>query len=164
MKTETIRTQIKEAAQQIAEGLKGLEKNHSEGELEKVLKEDVFPPLLNDKTVFGTSIWNKMDVVKTVQIDSILDERSNNLEHSIRLMGADGICWLSEHVMSLNNVMECIEDVRRAGFDLDKNGELKHSIEALNAETKELTKWLLEDAFERNQNYEYELKQLNGRK
>jgi hypothetical protein len=38
------------------------------------------------------------------------------------------------------------------------------TIEYLEREAKQLTKWLLYDAYNRNQEYEFELKELNGRK
>lgn len=154
---------VKAGLMQMIEGLKVLDSHLSECEIEEILKQHVLPELLKDKALCGTSIFSKMEVIKTVQFDSILDEKSNGMQESISYMNADAICWMSEHYYNLDQLFKVVDNTNRLGDDVSKNEGFIESIKGLKKDANDLCNWLLGDAFERNQSYEYELKQLNGR-
>jgi hypothetical protein len=133
----------------------------SESEFDDLLKDEVLPDLIKDEQVFSTSIFSKMQIIKTVQIDSILDERGFGMEESIGLMNANAICWMVEYVNHITDLIKMLEFKRKFNHE---DEDMPRTIDYLERESKELTKWLLCDAFNRNQEYEHELKELNGRK
>lgn len=130
------------------EGLKEVSEELSEGEFEQYLKIDILPGLVEDKTVYGDSIWGKMDVVKTVQIDSILEERGLNMEMAVMKMDVDSVCWILEHLWAIKGVINgpaAIESKYR---------------DSLKEDYIQLQEWIYDDMFERIQGYEHEIKEL----
>ena len=164
MKAEQAKEKVKAGLTQMVEGLKALDSQISESEIDKVLKEHVMPELIKESTLCDTSIFNKMEVLKVVEFDSIIDEKSNGMEDSIRYMNASAICWLSEHHYHLDKLFQQVKYAKMGVDDLTKMDDFKDAIKGLKEDSRELSRWLIGDAFERNQHYEHELKELNGRK
>ncbi|WP_421774422.1 hypothetical protein [Gracilimonas sp.] len=140
--------------------LKKSSKKLSESEFDELLKEEVIPGLIEDEEVFGTSIWMKIHLVKTIQMDSILDERGLSIERAIQFMNVDAICWMVELANNITELLEMIERKRKHNLE---DEDMPSTMKYLEREAKQLTKWLLYDAYNRNQEYEFELKELNGR-
>lgn len=160
MKTQEAKQQVQIGVNQLVEGLKALDSQLSESEIEEVLKEYVLPFLLKDGDLCATSIFNKMEVIKVVDFDSILDEKSNGMQESIRLMNASAICWMVEYHTHITKLLGMIEWKLKYNQD---SKDLPSTMEFLDKASKELGTWMLEDAYDRNQLYESELTKLNGR-
>lgn len=136
------------------EGLKSLLKEVSEQEYELYLEEQVLPAFLDEDVRYG-SIWNKMDVVKIVQIDSILEERGESFEQAIHHMNEGAMCWILEHIWAMNEVLK-----ENDPYEKGDEKERDKRFERLERNIKQLQAWVNGDMFERIQNYTYELKKV----
>ncbi|MAL17547.1 MAG: hypothetical protein CL670_14845 [Balneola sp.] len=145
--------QVKEDLNSFVEGLKSLSNEMSETEFDNFL-EEIIPPILEDKTVFSTSVWNKMEVVKIVVFDSILDERGLNIEDCIRSMSAGAICYVHNLLYTMGESIDLMKTYTPMEPDH------KRTIESLEAKKEELMEFLHNDSFERIQDYTFEIKKL----
>lgn len=137
---------------QFVDDLKGVAELLSESDFEDYLEDQIMPPLLEDETVYGTSIWTKADIVRVVQIESVLQEKSLSMENAMYKMNNEAVCWIFEHIYTMQKVLK--------KYDPDGKGD--RYIKRLRRDMDQLQGWINGDMFERIQEYASEINRLRG--
>lgn len=151
---------VRQAAKDLKAALLKLDKEIDESEMEKVLLEEVLPPFVSKAGICGTSIFSKMEVVKEVQIDSIIVHKAGGVNAGLRSMGMEGLLWFMDHIFKGRTITDKLISYRR-GYSEEVPD--RREIENLEADFKRLSTLLLEEFYERGQSYEYELKRFSAK-
>src|SRR5690554_5724857 len=93
---EACKLRAYEAVEALRGALLDLEKEVNESEVEQVILKEVLPGLVSEAGICGTTIYNKMEVVKECQIDSITTQRYGGIDRGLRVVGMEGLCWLMD--------------------------------------------------------------------
>jgi len=128
------------------------EQSNSESDFDDYLCEHVAPILNDRKEIYDCSVLEKLELTAWIN-KSVLDQTGVSLKGSLFSMNNDGICWLLEHINSINQVLALFEPY---GDKDDKERRIK----SLTRHTDELQDWLNGELFERIQNYKSEIEIL----
>lgn len=133
--------QVTKYAEQLGRELELLSQRRTEKEFEELLADEVLPELMNHD-VYGETVLNKMELVHTVHLKSILEEKRLSVSGGVSMMNISSVNWLIELV----HLIERYADERECRVMLMKR-------------VNELKDMLLCEMGERSQLIESELKQ-----
>ncbi|MFH5884079.1 hypothetical protein ACG2F4_07190 [Halalkalibaculum sp. DA3122] len=153
----TKKTDLQKALDNFITELKELAEANSETDFNNCLIEEVVPALTENDQLFSTSVFSKLEVA-VILSSSELDNKSYSLEGAMHLMNDSAICWLLDHIYTLNKSIESLSLFAR-GSKVDKSALLDRARQ-LEADRNELQKWLNGDIYERIQEYRNEIKTL----
>ncbi|NGP90019.1 hypothetical protein [Fodinibius halophilus] len=156
---DTEKTNLQKALDNFITELKELSEAYPESDFNDYLIEEVVPALTEDDQLYSTSVFSKLEVA-IILSQSELKNKSYSLERAINFMNVDAICWLLDHIYTLNHTMETLNLFAR-GTHVDKSA-LSDRARQLKVDRNELQKWINRDLFERIQGYENDIKELQG--
>ncbi len=103
--TESLESKASEYAQLLAKELENLSDYKSENEMEIFLSKNIIPEFLNHD-INGERIMDKMEVVHTVFLKSVIEEKRLSVSGAVSLMDVNSINWMIELVQSVESYID----------------------------------------------------------